>query len=1228
MDLHRSDTNSKWREKLTKHEDHLLDLLQSAPSGSTILGFLHVSESQQTEIVNDLKAAVIQSLASLLRQFPAVTAYSLALSRAKADEDGKKFWDCIEEGTGKKTSILDREKLSHQFQSTCQNLGLKTGGIGQKANIAPFIYQAGIMFFWERGENSYLSNGYRTTVKTTPIPSADDWERCRQFATELASHCYGSKNLKNILNDDLGALLVQRLVQYYEGDEFALPPHLRDAFKRERREGRKLRLPSPYLFFDRYQNEVILVLPAVQASLADEGTTWEWNGNKYFASHERKIPLKATQFKQHEVLLNNLLRGYQDQTFRVNASLNNNTPFRIFTCRDGKERVSNAGRTSELPAGAYHIVAHSDLQAGEDEDHFLNREDFRVCSLEDDYELRPGDPALELSHEEKRFQISCRIEPGFFMGQESSQSLALSDGSRIHWGTSLEFSGYLPIGSSASEEIILEISSPSLEAPHVCTLERAHQGSLQFTEEFNEPLLDATKNFQPGIHSIKIILRQGQIRATRRFFYWKGLKHVSELSGFYCSVFPENVEASKSRGLKKEDSNLLFNADKSPIFQIALNDGHKLEFQRPGVRMAIIDDQAEEEDLPASIKSITVTKDDRRRLAFYSGGFQSWDIRCGSYTIGQLSQTKTTHIASMRSILNEGGNGPILAFPRDTPSDGPISLSRLYSPVTCKQPSYRFTTAEEMDSWHLSFEISGLYELGIKIWDLSDSPDAQPGPVNIISSQTDEFLEKLICPVPGISIRTHSDNSSDDTKELNSLSAAFEKVANQENSKKVRLSIRIDTAEIKQRFYLIDILHRESESHEWEFANARESIGNSLLRFPIFGSAHPTPNSPWWHFVRHSRQSEKYPDLPDEALSALRNLSSEQLDQALSTCQKLLNFQYPKSVWTNPESRHQAKWIENWSHALSDKRLLSNKKHAPTWWWNAAHELNEFVGLKNSPINKSFLFGSSREILFNSPAEIINKGRDTRHSPRLVQALGLGHDIKEYGGTIKVAQSHFTEEEEYICKDTFHYFKNIGAVGSGTSSEFGRFNFRSYFDDLTKKIEDEEFDDEKFLLSPDHLNDCCRALTKRSRVLEHASSEQRTKGLSGLTTQIQASHSRLTKATSFLAEHLHLEREFVTHRTKDTPDKEFQKHWTPPGLTNPFARRVADLIWCLTATTRLAAHGHISQKEANQILDLFFLEASYGQQPLRISALLSFGPELFAFYIALFDFAFSESLTQ
>lgn len=1221
--------NADWQKKLTGHEGYLRDLIGDEEVNSTILGFLPVSESRQAEIIREVKSCPVYSLGTLLRLFPAVTTYVVALARAMANEDGKKFWECVQDGTGKSTDINERESLSHQFQSTCESLGLRTGAIGQKGHIAPFIFQAGIMFYWERGENAYLSNGYRTTIKTTPIPSAEDWERCYSFATELATHCYGSTTLKNILNDDLGALLVQRLVRYYEGDESALPPHLGDAFKKERKEGRKLRLPSPYLSFDRFQNELLLILPEVQSSLADEGTIWEWNGTKYFASHQTSIPLKASNFKEHEITIHNLRRGFRDQTFKVDASLDHRIPFRVFPGVNGRERSSCAGKTSELAAGCYHIIAHSELHAGEDNQLFRDLEHFRVCDLEEDNELRPGDPALNLVMGDKLYHLSCRIEPGFFMSKESSQSLRLTDGLRMHWGASLEFTGYLPIQESDDEEIILEISSPSLPASKVNTLKPVLQGyALQFTEELNESLIQATEKLSPGVHYFEITLSQGANRASRKFFFWKGLKHVNETSGFYCSISPENIDLSESRGLKKEGSNLLFNADQSPRFSIALNDGKTLELKRTGVSVTIIDEDDEEALLPAATKSIVVIKGDRRRLAFRSGGFQSWDVRCGSYTIGKLTPTKTTHIASMSSILSEGGTGPILAYPRNHPDDAPVHLTRLYSPVTCKQPEYFLAAAGGDDSYSFSFATEGLYELGVRIYDISDKPTLSPGPVLLLASRRDDFSPQRLQPAPGISI--HANGTRPDTVcgPAIKIASLLDSLLSSSKVTDVNVSLIIDREETSDRFYLIDILHRESSSHEWEFANARERVGNSLLRFPVFGSALPNKDSPWWHFVRHSRQSERNRNLPEEALNSLAQITPVQLDQALKTCQKLLNFHYPKSVWTNPESRHQAKWLENWPHALCDDRLLKTKEHSPIWWSNASSELDEFTRLRNSPVSKSFLFGSSRAALFLPPSHYAIEQAGTVPPSRLIQSLELGGKIAQYGGTLQVAQDLFAKDEGNLCKNAFYAFKNFANVVSGKSSDFGTFNFTSFFNGLSESLEEEEFDDEEFLLSAAHLHECCKATSKRSRLLEQASNEQRTKGLSGLTTQLQAAYSRLSKATPFIARHLRLERDFVTQRSKDSADKEFQKHWTPPGLASPFARRIADLIWCLTATSRLAAHGHISKKVANSILDVFFLEAKQGHQPLRISSLLSFGPELFAYYVALFDFAFSKSTTE
>ncbi|MFM2198617.1 MAG: hypothetical protein RLZZ505_2049 [Verrucomicrobiota bacterium] len=1190
-------------QRLELYDQNIREKISAFERDSAILGLLDVTKEEQEAISATLIELSNASLVGLLSRYPAATAYGLALVRATSEDNLREFWPCFENGMQRTIPSGDRTDLSVAFQKACHILGLRIGEIGERRNIAPFLFQAGIIHCWELDGRSYLTSAYRAAFNHQQyLPSSDDVTGCNQFSKVLATHCHHSKNLKDILESEVGGMLVSRLVSFYQGDEAALPEHLRKAFAAEKSTGRNRILPRPHLAYDPFDESLVMVLPAVPPAMADEKTVWRVDGVSRWARHEVVIRIDA-EARNYKIELDGLRDGKAALPFELESGFNETTPFRIFQYGTGKETRTRAGDVISLTPGAYHVLTHPEAEGGSDDECFVRKNGFRVCAFHGDVpsvaslpEFRPGDPAVNLSFRGRKISLTCEFRNQFYFGGLGG-SLLLDDGSRLCWG---EQAGLrLWLHDKGESHAMLRIGSE--ESP-IRISPSTGESALRESVVLDEIITNHTRMREPGIHRIVLKAKWGDRTVASEIYYWKGLSEVDERRGFHLVEFPGNVDLAKSVGLKKQGDDLVFEGGmKCPHVQIRLNDGTTLSLKRPGIRCEQFSPDDPEAHSIQHNEELIALKSDRRRIRFSSGGFEVWKILCNGEHVVSLSPTRTVEVVSLASLsLMFQGHGKVWA---ENAGGAKVHLFRIRRPLSTQRPHPK--TEGNYDRWSINLPMAELYEVGVRIRNLGDDLTCrQSGYVKSIA------LRRTV-EEPG----DVTDELFDDIKmDLGEGIAVHAKPNRHKDQSSLRVSLQIDRDIIPQGFYFLDLVHRASSREEWDFVHAREEHGYSKLRFPVFGVTRMPEGEPWWMYLFGARKP-KGGKVDAEVNAKLSAMSDDEIRDALRLCRDVLNFQYPSTVWSSGESRHCAVWLENWPWILAASRQPFTTADHSAWWQEGIHELAEFSQMREHAKVKLFLFGIAPQVLLRLAGVESPDSEET--VGRLESSLMLGVKIQSIGGLIEFAKSEIFEQSPSINLNCFSAFERWSFVKSSGSGDLGSFDFQNFLSSLGEPNFDAEKDG--LLLSPSHLLEAVVKLNGRTRILAQTSQQENRRDLRWLTIGLEAVQRNVESAAIFIKERAGIRMEFRG------PAGNFNAYWVPPGLANEDSRRLANMIWCVAGLCRLAAHGKANESEASSRLEKLLSFPNKPGEGLTVSQLFSFGPELFAFYVALFDLAFSPS---
>ncbi|MDC0275418.1 hypothetical protein OAL00_00625 [Verrucomicrobiales bacterium] len=1188
-----------------------------------ILGFLPLTEAEQDAILNlvrdELSKGYHTSIHRLLRTRAGAAAYAMMLARSKSELSGDQFWPCVEEQLGIQISPQDQRTVTFEFQQACRRLGALEGTVEGVAwvNAALYIFQAGILRCW----SSALADGLRITLNTIPAPDIDDERTVRRFVTELGRHIHNQRILSKTLESDIGSLLVQRLVvAYLREDDSALPPHLRQPLRESfRAAGKGAVLRGPYLSFDQALDQIELVLPAQSTRITTPDSYWSLQSYRYVARSENRIPINELKGAELEISLCDLSGNFENQEFQIDARVDDQISFRIFNGATLRERRLDAGKSSVLPAGNYLVVMTTGADAGDDDEEVEEHGCLRIYRRLD---LRPGDEPLVLTNGEGKWEISCALQPGVFVDKNRSHIIQLEGGETLHYGDAVGLNAYFPATDEIDPKFYLDVSCQDRGLPRSFDVSVSDESNhvFVFTENLRKPLLKFLSDLPPGIHRIEIVLSHKDRRIEHSFWYWRGLERITESAGFFCQKFPENVDLTRSKGIERRaTSNIAFrNEYHAPFIKIALsNYDFDLNFRRAGVQVTMITPEEDWEEEPDKSEPIVVSKNDTRVLRFQSGGFQTWEILCGERQVSTLDSNRTSFTISLAGLCqNYGGSGIISAKREDGER---IHLLTFSMPLTSSAPQLKQHHGINEEEWIFEIPVEDLYEIALRVTDYSEQPDLKPEAEIVLISAQDNFQDTDQEIRPGFTVAAGKAETKSAFHESfdEAWEAAQAKDVKGAKTNSVRFSAKYNVESFNDQFLAIDFLRRDSASAPWVTLRCTERVGYSSLRFLMMGGNLPDKSSTWWHCLRSARRGDGRSSSDSELAAALKDLPPYDLDRALSSCRSLLAWKYPFSVWMKGASR-----LQNLSVYLGRHCFNACDDSASIWWGQGISEISAYAASVQAPVARQFVFGSQPDSL-RIPTNAIALGRGREFQSPVGRSLNLSAEMRERGGLLPFAKEAFFTKQIY--GDALCAFEKFGAVSSGQSSVFGKFKLKDFLSSLYEKAEDLYESSPRVkvesLLSPEHLLYSVQPLNRRSRAVASVDNTEGHHPLAKLAQRIEKTHQGLSTAMAPVSNRLGIQGQFMDPYEEDS----FIYCWIPPTIESRWGVKIAEIIWALCAVSRLAANRVINPQQFENWLHAVLHTSEEQKVRDRICAVLSLAPELFAFYVALFDLAFAES---
>lgn len=294
---------------------------------------------------------------------------------------------------------------------------------------------------------------------------------------------------------------------------------------------------------------------------------------------------------------------------------------------------------------------------------------------------------------------------------------------------------------------------------------------------------------------------------------------------------------------------------------------------------------------------------------------------------------------------------------------------------------------------------------------------------------------------------------------------------------------------------------------------------------------------------------------------------------------------------------------------------------AAKWWEQGSSELAEFAASSQAPVARQLIFGSQPACL-RTPPDCTEVATGRYWETHVGRSLNLGKEIRAAGGLLPFTQGAY--HTKLVDQAVFQSFQNFNAVIGGQASDFGPLDLKAFLSKLFQRSE--ELADTcarikaESLLSPEHLLLSVRAINRRCRALEAVSRTNDAHPLTHIAQTVEKLYQRLPMAMPNISRKLGIEEQFPDPYVEGN----FVFWWSPPCLENRWSQKVGDLLWGLVGVSRLCANGKIDPDKFQQWLgDLLKATHDRGIQN-RICVLLSLAPELFAFYVALFDLAFSQ----
>lgn len=1181
---------------LLESNQRILQLLSEA-DGPVTLGLLPLAAEEEAAFIDQVIAQCcgdVERLINFLRwKSPAVVTYAIAAAASQAVTEGKQFWQPFSERIGiRLESPSHRERLAEAFKMACRRLGVVDPDVSAMAwkNIAPMMAQASILHAWAEA----LARAMQAAMQRRPLPDLEDSRALNHFAVDLADHIHHHQNLRNILKTEVGGIVVHRLISSCVYDRFEiLPAHLRGPMKVAFESGgRQVSLKSPYVTFSVHQGCFEVVFPKQPGKLLSPTTHWLVKGIQYSPQSDRTLDEHELGTGPCEVRLCKLAAGYPDQLFSLDLSMGQ--PFRVFDESTLREKPVRIGEETVLPPGDYLVVmGHGASTEFPDNEEIHG--DYRVLG---GVTLRPGIDSLRISHSDTESSLSPALKAGIYHSAGDGLSTLLADGSRLHYGQRFDFLAYIPKSQHSG---FLRINVTSRDASLVeseVPLQRSEQGVYDYSSALEECLQNAVDALPPGIHPLRVKVTTDATAVTREFWFWKGLQRISKHLGFYCDPMPTNVNLARSKGIKEAEHGFgLLEGNHAPRLVIALSKGESISIMRPGIRTVCFDPSNDDESEVRSSETLTVRENDSRVLEFESGGFEEWSLTCNGKPFASLDQKRTRQRIALRSMIAEFGKSG--AVEARSPSGESIRLFGFASGLIGKRLELGLDHGQGLERWKTTIPSEGLGRLGIRVSDYSGEPNQAPADVRELS------LEEI-----------HLEGGEREVEVTTGISVGYKLCPAEGNlHERLKLELRVAPAKIDDRLLLVDFVHAPLGAEDWRSLECADGPNPSRLSVVTSGSAIPSPDQiTWWHHLWRINQA----DLADDAIQLYADLGEPLVAAALAKISELTAIKYPSTVYG-----HSARYLSSLAYKLSFRREAAGFRDNNAWWREGSSELEAHAAAKITPVVRQFLFSCNPHCLCRQWLA------DPDHEPQgmIDSCFQLLGEVSRAGGRVAYAQEVFHGSKH--PPEMFTSFANSPQVFSGRAGDFCGFDFQRFFKPVFARVLDHVESasplDSMPLLSARHLLHATHALNRRARVLAKASDANADHPLHSA---LQCLASAQMNAAS-IVRNLNNKIGYMPWATQSNPDRHdhFDAPDAPeiPYLASPQAGALNEITWAFCVLSRATAHGVLSTAKYRDHLKLF-VGATVQSHPLNL--ILSFAPELSAYYTALLDFALYRPATE
>lgn len=1164
-----------------------------AAEGPITLGLLPLTADEEERCIKqvvDYCNGNIERLFNLIGILaPAAATYAIAAGASQAVQQGGAFWDPLSQRLKiPLNNPQERERLAGTFSTACRRLGVIDPDVSSMAwkNVAPMMAQASILHNWAEA----LGQGVQTAIKNHPLPDLEDPVALGNFAISLNHHIHNQPNLKKILETEVGGIVVHRLISSCVYGRFEiLPSHLiapmRAAFESS---GRQVSLKSPYASFSTTHGGFELILPKQPGSLTSHATFWQVNGAQYSPLNERRLSEFEIGRGKLEIRLRNLPKGYIDQTFSVDLSLEQ--PFRVFDVATLREKNVRIGETTDLLPGEYLVVMKSNARSDEPDAEEL-RGDYRILH---EITIRPGIEPLHIFHDDTESILCPALKAGIYHSADEGNSTLLECGLRLHYGKKFGFLAYIPKDQHSGSLRITISSKESIPHQSENPLKHSDEGIYDYSTLLEKALDEVTATLSPGIHPLRIKISTHATAVIRDLWYWKGLDHISRHSGFHCSSTPENIDFNRSKGIEPSKTGCGFlKGYAAPRIVIGLKSDNSISLLRPGISAACLDPEDGSLTELRNSETLTVSDKDSRVIAFESGGGEDWSLLCNGIEFATLGKVKVRLQIGLRSLMAQFGKSGLVEA-RNSEGET-IRVVGFNSSLIAKRLELQLDHGQGIERWKTTIPCEDLGKLAIQVLDYSESPIPVSGGVTVLFEEggTVEYFDKTKIIANGIE------------------TAVRLLKADGTNPERLKVSIDVSPSKCASKLLFVDLLRAPRGTEDWQPMQCADGINSSHIRILISGEEpFDGEKFTWWHHLwRVSNFNSQKEDI-----SLYANLKEEEVGQALNQISQLLTVKYPSSVYG-----HSAKYLTSLSHKLSTRRESSGNKDTNIWWREGALELETHAAATVAPVVRQFLFSCNSQTLRRRWEG--HACTDVIADTGIFSCLALGASVKKAGGRVSYAEKVFAEKAH--PDELFGSFANSHMVFQGKASDFQDFDFQRFFKPIFTRVaqHDESASelDNPALLSARHLLHCIKNLDRRARVLAKASNSNDSehplisalRGLSNASIHCQTLLPSLKTVIGY--------RPWVDNANLDRPDH-FEVPHAPclPLLTSEQSSQLNTATWTLCVLSRAAAHGLISSNEFTQKMEGF---SGSNIQSHPINLILSFAPELFSYYTALLDFA-------